>query len=440
MRSYLSHASRVTEDKGALPHDLTLAAHGAATPIHVGGITGPGTFDFFPGTTGDDNFTGTTGDDIFDLSNGGNDTAFGDAGMDEFDLGATFNRNDAINGGDGYDYVVLFGGDYSTQLKFSATTATNIEDYEMYGNANYNLKLNDASLTAYGTNNAGIGDSCAIFSNAGAGFTVKVDASAETDAAIIFTTGASDDTLIGGAQNDFMRAGFGTNIIDGGGGVDRAGHFSLGVAITVDLSIGGPQTIATGVTNTYIRIEDVSGTALNDSLTGNNNDNWLWGEGGNDQLFGGRGNDRLEGSELADFLSGGAGDDHYVYGVGDDGVDAATASTSTAYDTIDGFDFLQDHFELPAAVAAIDAKVKKGALNDATFDDDLAAAVKPIKLGAGDAVIFTPNSGDHAGETFLIIDHNGMAGYQASADVVIKLEHVSHLSSIDVTDFLAITE
>jgi hypothetical protein len=63
--------------------------------------------------------------------------------------------------------------------------------------------------------------------------------------------------------------------------------------------------------------------------------------------------------------------------------------------------------------------VSTGRLNSATFDQDLAAALNAV-LGAGEAALFTPNSGDFAGRTFGIVDANGVAGYQAGEDFVLE--------------------
>lgn len=406
----------------------------AVNMVHVWRLPPVGTFDFFPGTSGDDNLTGTTGDDFFDLSTGGKDTASGLAGNDGFTFGATFAKTDSVDGGDDFDFVQI-EGDYSTQIKLAATTMTGVEELDMVGNHNYSIKFDDANVVPIGANDGNFDPSFIVFAEESAGFSVSIDASAEVDAAFQIFTGAGDDTIKTGGGIDFIRPGTGTNVIDGGGGEDRVSHYSLGSAVTIDLSITGPQTIAPGTTNTYNHIEDVSGTPFADSLTGNNGANWLRGAEGADILTGNKGNDRMEGSLDADTIDGGQGDDHYLYGIFGD-YEAADESTGSTFDTIIGFDFSQDHFVLPFAVAAIDTKVKNGTLSDATFDADLAAKVNAAKLGVSDAVLFTPNAGDHAGETFLIVDCNGLAGYQAGADMVVRLQTAVHASSIDTTDFI----
>ncbi|MEG3179057.1 bluetail domain-containing putative surface protein [Sphingomonas sp. LT1P40] len=50
---------------------------------------------------------------------------------------------------------------------------------------------------------------------------------------------------------------------------------------------------------------------------------------------------------------------------------------------------------------------------------DLAAAGRT--LGAGEAVLFTASSGNMSGRTFVLIDANGVAGYESDEDYVIEL-------------------
>jgi hypothetical protein len=60
-----------------------------------------------------------------------------------------------------------------------------------------------------------------------------------------------------------------------------------------------------------------------------------------------------------------------------------------------------------------------------------------VSLGipAPDAVLFTPTTGNLAGHAFLIVDENGVAGYQAGADVVIELTNATNLSHFSLSNF-----
>ena len=50
---------------------------------------------------------------------------------------------------------------------------------------------------------------------------------------------------------------------------------------------------------------------------------------------------------------------------------------------------------------------------------DLAAAL--AGLGAGRAALYAPDAGDLAGTVFLVVDANGVAGYQEGEDYVFAL-------------------
>jgi hypothetical protein len=112
---------------------------------------------------------------------------------------------------------------------------------------------------------------------------------------------------------------------------------------------------------------------------------------------------------------------------------AASDSTGANYDTIDRFPAGADLFQLTFAVTAVDASVTTGTLSTASFDTDLANAIGSAQLGAHHAVIFTPDSGTLARDNFLVIDSNGVAGYQAGQDLVIKLDDVTNVTTADFT-------
>ncbi len=50
--------------------------------------------------------------------------------------------------------------------------------------------------------------------------------------------------------------------------------------------------------------------------------------------------------------------------------------------------------------------------------------------------MFTPTAGTLAGQTFLVVDVNGVAGYQAGGDLLIDLQHPLNISSFGVADFI----
>ncbi len=146
-------------------------------------------------------------------------------------------------------------------------------------------------------------------------------------------------------------------------------------------------------------------------------------------LTGGRGADMLDGGLGADHLTGGLGADHYIY-------TSVAESTGAGFDTITGFDASADKFDLPGAVSALSRTVNGGLLTTANFDGDLATAIGATQMAAGHAVVFAPVSGDYVGDKFLIVDANGVAGYQAGQDFVFLLDHGAHLSSLGAATFI----
>lgn len=136
------------------------------------------------------------------------------------------------------------------------------------------------------------------------------------------------------------------------------------------------------------------------------------GSGNGDFFFGGAGDDVVRGNGGADTLSGGDGDDTFVY-------QSAGESTGAAFDILADFDPAADRIDLPVTVTGFDAAVAGGTLSVASAAADLAAALGG--LGAGHAVLFTPDAGDLAGAVFLVVDGNGVAGYQEGEDYVFAL-------------------
>ena len=132
--------------------------------------------------------------------------------------------------------------------------------------------------------------------------------------------GDGNDTLDGGNDDDYLRGGEGDDVIAGGAGYDRAaftvlvndpsiGETGVQTGATVNLNLqGSAQNTGHGM-DTLTGIEHVSGTAYNDILIGDSNDNWIWGEGGDDVLQGGGGNDLIETDAGNSVLDGGSGVD-----------------------------------------------------------------------------------------------------------------------------------
>jgi hypothetical protein len=153
----------------------------------------------------------------------------------------------------------------------------------------------------------------------------------------------------------------------------------------------------------------------------------LRGAAGNDYLFAGTGTDSLQGGSGSDYLKAGQGHDTFIY-------KNASESTHSNYDTISGLNFAIDRISLPGTVKAIDSTIAHGALSVGTFDAGLSKVLNAAHLHAHDAVLFTATSGTLAHQTFLVVDMNGVAGYQAGVDLVIHLEGAT--GTMHASDFI----
>jgi Ca2+-binding RTX toxin-like protein len=419
----------------------------------------------FLGTAGNDMQDGTNSDDVFDYKQGGRDTLNGKGGNDSFDMGIELRANDRINGGGGtFDTVFLGGAVTPYSVVLADDTIKNCEFLQM-NSGDYSVTTADGNVAA--------GANFSVLASAAT--SMFFDGSAETDGSFSMDTSAGDDTLIGGQQNDIISGGTpffspaGTDTIKGEGGndtlqffddltaADKAvggdgydflrleGDYSSGLTLAgstlkeieeIDLDLFGGTftydlTFADGnlATGQVLAVDaNTASQATLDASAESNATYVLSGGSGDDSLLGGGGNDTLRGAGDADFLRGGNGADEYRYL-------AASDSTGPTHDTVDGFNANADTFRLTVAVGAIDARVNSGTLNAASFNADLAGRIGAGKLGAGNAVLYKPDAGDLAGITFLIVDHNGTAGYQAGADLVVRLDTATHLNNLDTADF-----
>lgn len=142
--------------------------------------------------------------------------------------------------------------------------------------------------------------------------------------------GAGDDLLNGGEGTDNLIGGLGTDILNGGGGEDAVVYSTATSGAVVDLStgLGGAGSSAEG--DSYISVENIIGSAFDDTLIGDDNrngitggdgDDSLSGESGSDSLYGNSGDDEIDGGVGSDYLNGGQGADMVTGGEGSDRFD-----------------------------------------------------------------------------------------------------------------------
>lgn len=166
--------------------------------------------------------------------------------------------------------------------------------------------------------------------SSGLGIVASGDASGDTYDSIENLEGSDfADTLIGnsginilsgGAGNDTLEGMGGGDVLDGGTGTNTASYehsADTGGGIGVTASLASPASnLGDASGDTYNNIQNLTGSAFDDILSGDGNSNILSGGAGDDTLSGGAGTDELHGGtgndDLTDDLAGAAtisGDD-----------------------------------------------------------------------------------------------------------------------------------
>ena len=261
------------------------------------------------------------------------------------------------------------------------------------------------------------------------------------------TGGHGNDRFLAGDGNDELRGDEGHNVLSGRGGDDVLASDGI------DKLNGGSGDDMAEIRRSEATMDldfhfagESNLTTMNDGTTVIHVENFYFAGGigddvfvagdGADRLFGNAGDDRLVGGAGDDLLGGGEGADRIMGGLGHDTIDVSYFdSTGATYDTVVGFNTAEDVFQLDFVVKKIDTAQSHGTLRSSKFDSDLAAVIKPAKLGVYHAVLFTPDHGDLAGTTFLVVDSNGQAGYQAGADLVMALTSPVQLDALSVDNF-----
>ncbi|MDB5438887.1 MAG: hypothetical protein JWM33_1314, partial [Caulobacteraceae bacterium] len=150
--------------------------------------------------------------------------------------------------------------------------------------------------------------------------------------------GRGADILIGAGGADTLDGGLGDDILNGGKGIDTASYASAQGAVKVNLTVSVAQDTGGAGVDTLIAIENLTGSAYGDTLTGNGAHNLIDGGAGADHIDGGDGADTLIGGAGADLLTGGTGSDAFVFAKVSD-------SSLVSFDTITDFRNA-DHIDL----------------------------------------------------------------------------------------------
>ena len=153
------------------------------------------------------------------------------------------------------------------------------------------------ATTGGDTLNGGNGNDTADFSNATGNVSVHLATvgSQNVGGGIGPITLTNIENLTGGDFDDNLQGDSGNNIIDGGAGTNTVSYYpGTTNGLVVDLTMGASSGGGTG-NDTLYNIQNVVGTAFNDTLIGDSGDNTLAGEEGNDILYGHGGTNFLVG-------------------------------------------------------------------------------------------------------------------------------------------------
>ena len=343
------------------------------------------------------------------------ENAIGGLGSDTFRGNSVGNRftlnsgDDVVDGGLGSDTVVFSGtrATYTVSWNGQIGTVTGNGQTVTVTNVEF-LQFTDQTIAATPTGGLVVGGDITnetITGSAladvigGLGGTDTIDGLAGNDN---LNGGSGDDTLNGGDDDDILIGALGNDALDGGAGTDLADYSGAGAGVTVNLTNGSASGGA-GF-DTLSNVEDVTGTAFNDSLTGDDNANVLRGGGGIDTLGGGGGDDQL----FAGAPGQGGGAPDIVKGS-----DTFNNTIGTAVSLAGAFDLFSDASIANSTTiphATVDATTHGGveyysitvtAGETVIFDIDGASFDSTLRLmtGAGDELANNDDNGSDGGDS-----------------------------------------
>ncbi|QEI44253.1 Bifunctional hemolysin/adenylate cyclase (plasmid) [Dolichospermum sp. UHCC 0315A] len=278
--------------------------------------------DLIKGEEGNDIISGGDDDDV--LEGGlGDDTLRGDAG------------NDLIKGEEGNDTVTYDNSPNSVVVNLDRNQGfANLGGF-LHESVFLHHQFVESDLEPTFAINAGEGQD----GFGGIDTLIDLENAIGSDYADVLIGDDGDNKLFGLKGNDVFISNVGNDSLEGNEGRDAISYRRDPNAVIVDLS-SPTATDGFGDTDSLTNIEDLIGTAFDDTLTGDSGANRIYGGDGQDIISGGDGNDELYGENDNDELYGDSGDDFLVGGLGvgntitdqidgGEGIDTVSYYTST---------------------------------------------------------------------------------------------------------------
>jgi Ca2+-binding RTX toxin-like protein len=118
--------------------------------------------------------------------------------------------------------------------------------------------------------------------------------------------------------DDYFLESRGFDEYYGDGGIDTVDFFDNTTGVSVNLTTGIVDHLASAELDLVVSVERIVGSSFDDTIVGSNAAEFLFGSGGRDTLAGGGGIDLLDGGSNDDTLDGGLGNDTLNGGSGID--------------------------------------------------------------------------------------------------------------------------
>lgn len=363
-------------------------------------LVGTEDVDVLIGMDGRDRIEGLGGGDFL-VGHGGKDKLYGGEGDDYLDGGSGV---DTIDGGNGFD-----------RASFAELDATQGVVVDLY----------TQTVTNDGFGNA---ETMTSIEAIGAG-TIFADFMTGNDEHNFLWGGLHDQLICGGGDDD-IEIDDAPTLIDGGDGIDTIIGSSQerlvdtdhdGVAEIeattngVSINLEREKIVDDGWGNQgrVLNVENAWGSNGDDTLVGDDGNNVLYSFMGDDVIKMGAGDDTTSGGDGVDVMTGGAGADHFQYYL-------VQESTGSVVDSITDFTSGEDRIDLFNFVSGVDATVTADKFKH------IAGAADGDHLAAGHAVLV-----DVGAKTYLVIDANFVAGYQAGEDYLIRMDGVTAITTAD---------